>query len=196
MRPSEIQRVFRDCGAWQEGHFVLSSGLHSNQYFQCAALLQHPTLASRVCQVLAQRFLTDELTCVAAPALGGIIVGYELARHLGIRSIFAERVDGKLAFRRSFQVMQQDRVLVVEDVITTGGSVDELINMVKESGATVVGVGTLVDRSGGWVAFEQKFHALMSLNLKTYAAAECPLCREGVPVIKPGSRGLSPETPR
>ncbi len=191
MRPSEITRLFRDCGAWLDGHFILSSGLHSNEYFQCASLLQHPTLASRVCQTLAQRFVTDDVTCVVAPALGGIVVGYELARHLGVRSIFAERVDGRLKFRRSFQVIPKDRVLVVEDVITTGGSVEELITLIRDTGATVVGVGALVDRSGGWVAFDVKFHALLSLSLKTYAASECPLCKEGVPLMKPGSRGLA-----
>lgn len=190
MRPSEITRLFRDCEAWQEGHFVLSSGLHSNEYFQCASLLQYPTLASRVAQTLAERFLSDEVTCVAGPAMGGIVVAHEMARQLGARSIFAERVDGKLQFRRSFQLVPKDRVLVVEDVITTGGSVEDLIGLVRDAGAAVVGVGALVDRSGGWVAFDVKFHALLSLNLKTFPAPECPLCKEGVPLVKPGSRGL------
>ncbi len=190
MRPSEINRLFRDCGAWQDGHFLLSSGLHSDQYFQCAALLQHPSLASRVCQVLAQRFISEEVTCVAAPALGGILVGYELARHLGCRSIFAERVDEKLRFRRSFHIGPKDRIVIVEDVITTGGSAEELLTLVEDAGAAVVGVGALVDRSGGWVSFDVKFHALISLNLKTFPASECPLCREEIPLVKPGSRGL------
>ena len=190
MRPSEISRLFRDCGAWQDGHFLLSSGLHSNEYFQCASLLQHPSLASRVCQTLAQRFISEEITCVVAPAVGGIIVAYEMARHLGTRAVFAERVDDRLKLRRAFHVIPKDRVLVVEDVITTGGSVEELINLVQDTGATVVGVGALVDRSGGWVAFDVKFHALLSLNLKTFPSSECPFCKEGVPLVRPGSRGL------
>lgn len=190
MRPSETSRLFRDCGAWQEGHFLLSSGLHSNEYFQCASLLQHPSLTSRVCETLAQRFMSEEITCVVAPALGGILVAYEMARHLGARAIYAERVDDRLKFKRGFHLVPKDKVLVVEDVITTGGSVEELINLVQDTGATVVGVGAFVDRSGGWVAFDAKYHALLSLNLKTFPASECPLCKEEVPLVKPGSRGL------
>ena len=190
MRPSEVMRLFQACGAWLEGHFTLSSGLHSHEYLQCALILQHPTLASRVCQALAQRFLSDEITCVAAPALGGIVVGYETARHLGARALFAERQEEKLQFRRGFALDPKDRVLVVEDVVTTGGSVEELIRLVNDAGATVVGVGALVDRSNGWASFDVKFHALMSMDLKTFSPADCPLCKEGVPMVKPGSRGL------
>ena len=190
MRPSEVMRLFQACGAWMDGHFVLSGGLHSREYLQCSLILQQPTLASRVCHALAQRFVGDDVTCVAAPALGGIIVGYEIARHLGARAIFAERIDGKFCFRRGLQAESQDRVLVVEDVITTGGSAEELISLVQDTGATVVGVGALVDRSGGWTSFDVKYHALMSLNLKTFPASDCPLCKEEIPVTKPGSRNL------
>ena len=188
MRPSEIMGLFRECGAWQEGHFELSSGLHSREYLQCATVLQYPTLASRVCQTLAQRFIHDDVTCVVGPALGGIVVGYETARHLGARSVFAERDAGKLIFRRTFHVDPRDRVLAVEDVVTTGGSVEELIALVRDRGATVVGVGALVDRSGGWTAFDVKFHALLSLGLKTFDPQSCPMCKEGIPLVKPGSR--------
>lgn len=183
-------RLFRSCEAWLEGHFQLSSGLHSHAYLQCAKVLQHPTLAGRLCQSLAQRFLNDEVTCVAGPALGGIIVAYETARHLGARSIFAERIDGKLVFRRTFHAGHRDKVLIVEDVITTGGSVEEIIHLVREAGATVVGVGSLIDRSGGWTAFDVKYHSLLSVELKTYPPSGCPLCKEGVPLTKPGSRAL------
>lgn len=188
MRPSETMRLFRECGAWLKGHFVLSGGLHSHEYLQCAMILQHPTLASRLCGALAERFNTDGVTCVAAPALGGILVGYETARHLGAKSVFVERESGRLVFRRAFQVGPKDRVLAVEDVITTGGSVDELIKLVEDQGATVVGVGALIDRSGGWAAFDVKYHALLSLNIKTFSSSECPLCKEGVPLTQPGSR--------
>ena len=190
MRPSEVMRLFQACGAWLDGHFVLSSGQHSREYLQCALILQQPTLSARVCQTLAQRFMGDEVTCVAAPALGGILVGYEVARHLGARNVFAERENGVFRLRRGFTVGQKDRVLVVEDVVTTGGSVEEIISLVQDTGATVVGVGSLVDRSNGWVSFDVKFHALMSLDLKTFPPASCPLCKEGVPLVKPGSRGL------
>ena len=188
MRPSEVMRLFQGCGAWLEGHFVLSSGLHSREYVQCAMILQHPTLAARACQALAQRFVSDDVTCVAGPALGGILVAYETARQLGIRSVFAERQDGKLLLRRGFQIGPKDRVLIVEDVVTTGGSAEELITLVRSAGATVVGVGALVDRSSGWTTFDVKFHALMSLDLKTFPPDTCPLCKEGVAIIRPGSR--------
>lgn len=190
MRPSEVMRIFQACGAWMEGHFVLSSGLHSRQYLQCALILQQPTLASRVCQALAQRFIMDEVTCVASPALGGVVVGHEVARHLGARAIFAERVEGVFKFRRGFHLGDEDRVLVVEDVVTTGGSVEELMNPIRDTGATLVGVGALVDRSAGWAAFDVKYHALMSVNLKTFSSSECPLCKEGLPLTLPGSRNL------
>ena len=190
MRPSEVSTLFRECGAWKEGHFQLTSGQHSRDYMQCATVLQYPTLASRLCQALAQRFTTDEVTCVAAPAVGGVIAGYETARQLGVRSIFAEREEGKLRFRRAFDLNSHDRVLVMEDVVTTGGSVDELIQLVQDAGAAVVGVGALVDRSGGWAAFDVKYHALLSLNLKTFPPETCPMCKEGIPINKPGSRAL------
>ena len=190
MRPTEVTRLFQACGAWLEGHFVLSSGLHSHEYMQCAAVQQYPTLTSRLCEALAERFAGDEITCVASPALGAIVVGYETARHLGSRAVFAEREDGILRLRRGFQIGPKDRVLVVEDVVTTGGSVEELISLIRDAGATVVGVGALVDRSGGWASFDVKYHALLSVNLKTFPPDACPLCKEGVRLTKPGSRGL------
>jgi orotate phosphoribosyltransferase len=190
MRPSEVMRLFQGCGAWLDGHFVLSSGLHSREYLQCALILQHPTLASRLCGALADRFAGDEITCVIGPAMGGLLVSYETARHLGARSLFSERVDGRLQLRRSFHIGQNDRVLVVEDVVTTGGSAEELISLLKDTGATIVGVGALIDRSSGWASFDVKFHALLSLDVKTFQPASCPLCKEGIPVSKPGSRSL------
>ena len=191
MRPSEVLRLFQGCGAWLDGHFVLSSGLHSREYLQCALILQHPTLSARTCQALAQRFVSDEVTCVAAPALGGIVVGYETARQLGARAVFAERQEGVLQLRRGFHIGPKDHVLVVEDVVTTGGSVEELIRIIRDTGASVVGVGALVDRSNGWASFDAKYHALLSLDLKTFPHESCPLCKEGVPMSRPGSRGLA-----
>ena len=190
MRPSEVLRLFQGCGAWLEGHFVLSSGLHSREYLQCALILQHPTLASRVCQALAERFLVDEVTCVVGPAMGGVVVSYETARHLGARALFAERVEDRLQLRRNFRIGPQDRVLVVEDVVTTGGSAQELIGLLGDTGATIVGVGALIDRSNGWASFDVKFHALLSVEAKTFQSSACPLCKEGIPITKPGSRAL------
>lgn len=193
MRPSEALALFQGTGAFQEGHFLLTSGLHSRHYLQCAAILQHPTLASRLCNALGQGFEADEVSVVVGPALGGILVAYELARTLGARAIFAERSDGHLALRRSFYVGPEDRVLIAEDVVTTGGSSLELYEVLKATRATIVGVGAIVDRSGGAVEFPVKFHTLLSLSLKTFTAVQCPLCREGVPLTKPGSRRLGPE---
>lgn len=190
MRPSEVLALFQGTGALLEGHFLLSSGLHSRQYLQCAAILQHPTLAARLCHTLARGFEMDEVSVVAGPAIGGILVAYELARTLGARAIFAERVDGQFAWRRSFHVGPEDRALIAEDVVTTGGSSQELLELAQASGAQVVGVGAIVDRSGGTVEFPVKFHALLSLSLKTFTAGGCPLCKEGVPLTKPGSRPL------
>jgi len=188
MRPSEVLALLQGTGAFLEGHFLLSSGLHSGQYLQCAAVLQHPTLAARLCGALARGFGVDEVSVVAGPALGGILVAYELARVLGTRSVFAERVDGHLILRRSFHVGPDDRVLIAEDVVTTGGSSLELLEVIRQTGATVVGVGSLVDRSGGTVEFPVKFHTLLSLTLKVFTVSECPLCKEGVPLTKPGGR--------
>jgi orotate phosphoribosyltransferase len=173
------------------GHYVLSSGLHSRDYFQCARVLQYPSLTSRLCQALSERFIMDQVTCVVAPAMGGILVAYETARHLGTRSIFAERTDEKLMFRRGFQVGPQDRVLVMEDVITTGGSAQEVVTLVRDAGAHVVGIGALIDRSGGWTAFDVKFHALLSVDVKTFEPERCPLCKEEIPMTQPGSRKLA-----
>ncbi len=190
MRPSEVLALFQGTGALLEGHFLLSSGLHSRQYLQCAAVLQHPTLAARLCGALAHGFEADDISVVAGPAMGGILVAYELARALGTRAVFAERVDGHLTLRRSFQVGQGDRVLIAEDVVTTGGSSLELLEIIRHTGAMAVGVGAIVDRSGGAAEFPIKFHSLLSLALKTFSTADCPLCREGVSLTKPGSRNV------
>ncbi len=190
MRSDDVLRLFKECGALLEGHFVLSSGLHSPQYMQCALLLQHPAVASKLCLALAERFINDDITCVVAPAMGGIVVGYETARHLRVRSIFGERQDGKFTLRRGFTLGPADRCLLVEDVVTTGGSVEELAEVVKNAGAAVVGYGAIVDRSNGWAVFDMKFHALLSMEIKTFEADHCPMCKEEIPITKPGSRGL------
>ncbi|MFZ5592574.1 MAG: orotate phosphoribosyltransferase [Bacillota bacterium] len=181
-------QIFHETGALLEGHFLLSSGRHSDRYFQCARVLQYPDHAERLCRELVSKINLPELQVVAAPALGGIIAGYEVARALGVRSIFAERENGRMTLRRGFGIAPGERVLVVEDVVTTGGSVREVMQVVREAGGQVVGVGTLVDRSGGRVDFGVPLWSLVQMEVQTFAPDECPLCRQGLPLVKPGSR--------
>ena len=188
MKEQEILGLFEKTGALLSGHFKLSSGLHSGNYFQCGLLLQHPSLAEKLCGELAGYFKNDKPTCVVAPALGGVIVSYETARALGIKSLFTERVDGKMTLRRGFEIRKEDRVLVVEDVITTGLSTNEVLEVVKASGAKIIGVGCIVDRSGKILDFSVKLKSLARLDFPTYKPEECPLCKDGLGITKPGSR--------
>jgi len=190
MTQEEVLSLFRETDALLDGHFLLSSGLHSPHYFQCAKVLQHPRHAERLCAEIAGRFREWSVQVVIAPALGGIVVGQEVGRQLGARTIFAERHEGALLLRRGFEIFRGERVLVCEDVITTGGSVAEVLAIVRSSGGEVVGIGAIVDRSGGRIAFENCY-ATVTLDVKTYRPQQCPLCAEGIPVVKPGSRGSS-----
>ncbi|MDR5695694.1 MAG: orotate phosphoribosyltransferase [Armatimonadota bacterium] len=184
-----LVKVMERTGVFQEGHFLLSSGMHSARYLQCALLLQHPDLAQQVCAALAQRFAGEEIQVVLGAALGGIIVAHETARALGARALFAEREEGKLVLRRGFTISPQERVLLVEDVITTGGTVRELNSLVEEAGGEVVGVGAIVDRSAGRAILPgRRLEALLTLEIETYPPEECPLCQKGIPWVKPGSR--------
>ncbi|MCC7007968.1 MAG: orotate phosphoribosyltransferase [Acidobacteria bacterium] len=188
MHHDQVLSVFRDSGALLEGHFKLTSGLHSSGYLQCALVLQHPAHAERLGAALAAHFDGASATAVLSPALGGLIIGHEIARALGVRALFAERVDGKLALRRGFTLSSSDRVLVVEDVVTTGGSTRETIAVAEAAGAAVVGAGSIVDRSGGQSALGVRHVSLLTLTLPTYEPAICPLCAAGTPAVKPGSR--------
>ncbi len=183
-----ILNIFNKTNALLTGHFKLSSGLHSEKYLQCALVLQYPKYAKLLCSELAKRFEKEKPTVVIGPALGGIIVSYEIARALNCRSIFAERQEGKLVLRRSFAIDKKDRVLVVEDVVTTGLSTKEVIELVKESRAKLVGVGSIVDRSGHKIDFGVKFKSLIKVRIDTYTEDNCPLCKKGIQAIKPGSR--------
>ena len=185
----QLLAIFRKSNALQRGHFELSSGLHSGHYFQCAQFLRHPRMASRVCRELARRFAARKPTVVIGPAVGGIIVAYEVARALGygVRALYAERVDAEMQLRRGFGVTQKDRVLIVEDVITTGESARKVAELVEALGATVVGIGVVVDRSGSKVNFaRRKYQRLLVLDFENFKPAECPLCNEGLPVTHPG----------
>ena len=188
MGNQEMLKIFRQTGTLQRGHFVLTSGLHSPQYFQCARVLQYPKYAEKLGQRIAEQFRNQRIDVVVAPAIGGIIVAHEVARALEVRAIFAEREEGNMRLRRGFSLSPGERVLVAEDVITTGGSVQEVLALVQEHEAEPVGVGVVVDRSGGTVDFGLPFYALMTLEVITYSPQECPLCQQGIPVTKPGSR--------
>ncbi len=191
MTHEQILSIFKQTNALLEGHFQLTSGLHSSQYFQCAKVLQHPQHAATLCGIIAGRFNGEDIDVVIAPALGGIVVGQEVGRQLDARTLFAERKDGVMQLRRGFEIKKGERVLVCEDVITTGGSVGEVIAIVKRLGGAVAGVGAIVDRSGGTVALENLF-ATITMKVVTYAPDTCPLCAKGVPIHKPGSRENNP----
>jgi orotate phosphoribosyltransferase len=186
-QPTVLQ-LFRASGALLDGHFKLSSGLHSTGYLQSALVLQHPAHAEALGRALAPGFASLGATVVLSPALGGLIIGHEVGRALGIRAIFAERQEGVLVLRRGFHLDASDRVVVIEDVVTTGGSARETMGVSCAAGAMVVPADAIVDRSGGHQALDVPFHALVTLALPTYQPDACPLCAAGQPVVKPGSR--------
>ena len=182
---------FRRFGAVQDGHFLLTSGLHSSMYIQSALILQHPAEAEALGRALAERVRRTQPDVVIGPALGGIVVAHEVARALGCRAIFAERADGVMQLRRGFAIAPGERTLVVEDVITTGGSVKEVAALVRTAGGEVVGFAALVDRSSGRALLDSPLAALITFDLPVFSAETCPLCAQGEPVRKPGSRSRS-----
>lgn len=183
-----LMEVFRETGALLEGHFQLTSGLHSPRYLQCALVLQFPEHAVWVGRALAACFSHQMISAVAAPAIGGIILAYETARAIGVRALFTERVADVMTLRRGFRLTAGERVLVVEDVITTGGSTRETIDAVRRAGGVVIGAGSMVDRSGAAVDVGAPRESLLTLDVPAYESSECPLCATGIPVTKPGSR--------
>ncbi|MEK6699685.1 MAG: orotate phosphoribosyltransferase [Nitrospirota bacterium] len=190
MTQDEVLGIYKRTGALLTGHFLLSSGLHSEQYLQSALVLQLPDIATKLCAGLAGHFKDEKIAAVIAPALGGVFVSHETARALGVRALFAERVNGELTLRRGFMIKPGERVLVVEDVITTGKSTKETIEVVKKAGGVVVAAGSLVDRSGGKAELGVPYKSLVTLNVPTYTPEACPLCKAGSAPVKPGSRGL------
>jgi len=186
----DVLDLFRRVGALLEGHFRLTSGLHSPGYLQCALVLQHPREAEACGAAIADRVRGLGAQVVLSPALGGIVIGQEVARALGVRAIFAERQDGALTLRRGFSLAPGEKVLVVEDVVTTGGSTRETIEVARAAGATVVGAASIIDRSGGQQAIDVPYHALATVSLPTYQPDACPLCAAGTPAVKPGSRAV------
>jgi len=188
MTEHETLLLYEKTGALMRGHFRLTSGLHSDVYLQSALVLQYPEHAARLGEALAARFRDDAMQTVLAPAIGGILVAHEVARALGVRALFTERENGTMRLRRGFTLAPDERCLVVEDVITTGGSTREVIAAVEACGGVVVGVGSLIDRSGGDAGFTVKQTALATVTATAFRPEACPLCAAGSPAVKPGSR--------
>lgn len=188
MTQEKILGIFRETGVMLEGHFLLTSGRHSDRYMQCAKLFQNAAVSEKFARALADKF--EGVDMVVGPAVGGIILAYEVSRQMGVPNIFAERENGAMTLRRGFTVPEGARVLVVEDVVTTGGSVKEVIALLQDFGATVVGVGSIVDRSNGAVDFGVPFEAVLPMEVVSYLPEDCPLCKQGLPAVKPGSRSL------
>ena len=188
MTDREVLDLFRQAGALLEGHFKLSSGLHSDRYLQSALVLQHPDFAERLGRAIAERTGYLQATAVLSPALGGIVIGHEVGRALHVRALFAERQDGRLSLRRGFTLGPADRVLIVEDVITTGGSTRETIAVAEAAGAQVVGAASIIDRGSDASRLAVPLQSLVKLQVAAYDPPACPLCAKGLPVVKPGSR--------
>lgn len=188
LEEDKIIEIFKTSQALLEGHFLLTSGLHSSRYIQCAQVLQFPEYTAQLCAVIAGYFKDKGIQTVIGPAMGGIIVSYEVARQLGVRTIFTERENGTMVLRRNFKLSPGEKVLVVEDVITTGGSVKEVLSAVAQAGAQAIGVGVLVDRSGGKTDFGVPLKAVLDLTVETFQQSDCPMCKNGTDAIKPGSR--------
>ncbi|MGE3176612.1 MAG: orotate phosphoribosyltransferase [Vicinamibacterales bacterium] len=188
MTRDDLLDLFRRSGALLEGHFRLSSGLHSTGYLQCALVLSHPRHAELLGRAIADLVRPLRPTVVLSPALGGVVIGHEVGRALDVRALFAERQDGVLTLRRGFSLTEADRVVVIEDVVTTGGSTRETMQVASAAGSQVIGAASIVDRSGGEPNLGVPYHALLQVTLPTYDPAVCPLCAQGLPAIKPGSR--------
>ncbi len=191
MTEQQVLDLFRQTGVLLEGHFKLTSGRHSPMFLQCSQVMQHPQKAGPLAEALAARLEAYAADAVIGPAMGGIVLAYEVGRALGKRAIFAERQDGTMTLRRGFHINPGEKFVVVEDAVSTGGSVREVMDVVKERGAEVVAVGMLVDRSGGKVDFGVPAVAMATLEVPSYASDECPMCRQGVPLTLPKSAGGS-----
>ena len=188
MKEKEVLEIFHERHALLTGHFRLSSGLHSQNYLQCALILQYPDIAETLAKAIAKKFSEEKIDLVIGPALGGVTLAYEVARALKVRGLFTERQDGAMVLRRGFAIEPGERALVVEDVVTTGGSTKEVIDVVKDLGGTVVGVASIIDRSSGAANFDIPFFTLAKIKVETYKEEECPLCKMSIPITKPGSR--------
>ncbi|CAN5750118.1 orotate phosphoribosyltransferase [soil metagenome] len=188
MNSDQILEQFRESDALLDGHFILSSGLHSPQYLQCALALQYPPDAAKYARAIAERLAAEEFDTVASPAIGGLVIGYETAKALNVRFIWTERQDGVMTLRRGFSVKENEKILVVEDVITTGGSTRECIEALEKHGAKVIAAASIIDRSGGAADVGVPRIALATLDVPIYTPEDCPMCHRGIEAVKPGSR--------
>ena len=189
MTKNEIIDVLKEAGVLLEGHFLLTSGRHSDKYMQCAKIFQDAKYSVPLCAELAKQYKDDNVDVVIGPAIGAIQMSYEVGKQLGVCNIFAERDgDGVMTLRRGFTIDKGQRVLIVEDVVTTGGSVKEVMELVKKCGGEIVGIGSIVDRTGGKIDFGVPYRSAFSMDIISYEAEECPICKTGIPLVKPGSR--------
>ena len=189
MTKERALEILKEAGVLLEGHFLLTSGRHSGRYLQCARIFRNTRYSEELCAALAAHFKDDRVDIVIGPALGAVQMAYEVSRALGCENFFAEREDGSMTLRRGFAIEPGQRILVVEDVVTTGGSVREVLEIVRQAGGEIVGVGSIVDRTGGRIDFGVPFRAVISVDVESWEPEECPLCKEGkLPVVKPGSR--------
>lgn len=190
MTQEEVKELLVKTNAIMNGHFVLTSGLHSPHYVEKFNVLQHPKYTEQLCKAMAEKFKDSQIETVVGPMTGGILLAHETGKALGTRAIFTERVNGKMRFRRGFALHKGERCLIVEDIVTTGGSIREVIDVVKAAGGIPVAVSMLVDRSGGKATFEDvPSTALLNMDVETYEPATCPLCQKGMPLTKRGSTG-------
>ena len=189
MTKERALEILKEAGVLLEGHFLLTSGRHSGRYLQCARIFRNTRYSEELCAALAAHFKDDRVDIVIGPVLGAVQMAYEVSRALGCENFFAEREDGSMTLRRGFAIEPGQRVLVVEDVVTTGGSVREVLEIVRQAGGEIVGVGSIVDRTGGRIDFGVPFHSVISMEVESYEPSECPLCKAGAPApYKPGSR--------
>ncbi len=191
MIEKNVQNILKESGAILKGHFLLSSGSHSDTYIQCAKVLQYPKYTEYLATLIAEKFRREPPDIVIGPAMGGITLAYEVARKAGARALFSERENSSMSLRRGFQIHKGEKVLIVEDVVTTGGSVFEIINLVKSLKGNLIGIGAIIQRGKDAPNFGIRFEPLMKMKIATYPPGECPMCREGLPLYKPGSRKVS-----
>jgi orotate phosphoribosyltransferase len=187
MTEKEIEKLLSNCGAFLKGHFLLSSGQHSEDYIEKIKIIHEPDKVQKICSELADKFKNFNFDVVISPAMGGIVLGYEVAKISEKKFIFTQRENNKMTIRNGFELHPDEKVLIIEDVMTTGRSVFEVIDCIKEKGARIIGIGLIVDRSGGKVDFGYPTKTLLKMDIKTYLPEECPLCKRGIPLLKPGS---------
>jgi len=185
MKKAKIIEMLKNTGVIMEGHYLLTSGRHSAKFLQCSQLLQHPEHAEKVCRAMAEPYIDREVDTVIGPAMGGVILSYETARFIGARAIFTEPSEGKMVLRRGFRIKQGEKMLVVEDAVSTGGSVRKVIDIIKAHDAETVGIAIMIDRTAGKIDLGVPVTALLTMEIESYPAKDCPLCHEGIPLQKP-----------